>query len=143
LKERREGQFQHIWRLSEPVPKVAIDHRRSHLQHEMGSPLRPTHLLVLDHPLCDQRIDRGFRQTRRYPSTRPVPCSVVHNGGPIRADVGRQLLAKAVDPGGGEIAVLAQVIHIRDDAIKSGDRPVTVHSIAASKSSAIFLGLIT
>jgi hypothetical protein len=35
----------------------------SDLQHEMSAPLRPAHLLVIDHPLCDERIDRTFRQT--------------------------------------------------------------------------------
>jgi hypothetical protein len=63
--------------------QVAIHHAGSNLQHEMNATLRPPHLLVLDHPLCHQRTNGGFRQTRRNPSTTQVARAVVDNGGPI------------------------------------------------------------
>jgi hypothetical protein len=80
----------------------------------MSAPLRPTHLLILDHPLGGQGIDRRFRQAGCDPSARPVPGAIVDNGVPGGADICEKLLSKAVEPGGRKIAVLAQVIHIRD-----------------------------
>jgi len=58
-----------MWLLSKPLSQVAIHHSGSDLQHEMSATLRPAHLLLLHHPSSDQRIDSGFRQTRRDPST--------------------------------------------------------------------------
>jgi hypothetical protein len=71
----------------------------------LGAPLRPTDLLVLDHPLCDKRSDCGFGQARRNPSTRPISRSVVCNCGSIRADVGQQLLFEAMLPSGGKVLI--------------------------------------
>jgi hypothetical protein len=59
LKDRGDGQYRQVWLLPKPLPQVAIHYGGSHLQHEMSACLRPPHLLALDDPFCDQRIDRG------------------------------------------------------------------------------------
>ena len=57
-------------------------------------------MLALDHPFRNQGIDRGFRQAGRNAAPRSISRAIIDKRGPIGADVGQKLLAKAVEPGG-------------------------------------------
>ena len=72
----------------------------------------PAHLLAFDHPFRNQGIDGGFRQAGRNAAPLPISRAIVDKRGPIGADVGQKLLTKTVEPGGGKIAPLPQLVHI-------------------------------
>jgi len=63
----------------------------------------PAHLLAFDHPFRNQGIDRGFRQAGRNAAPRSISRAIIDKRGPIGADVGQKLLAKAVEPVSGGI----------------------------------------
>jgi len=79
-------------------------------------------LLVFDHPFRKQGIDRGFRQASRYATPCPISRAIIDKRAPIGADVGQKLLTKAVESGGGKIALASQLVHIHDNLFERADR---------------------
>jgi Transposase DDE domain len=59
--------------------QVLIEDLSAHLQQEMRAALRPPHLLLLDHPSADDRIDRRFseRCRDRLAVARPVTVELI------------------------------------------------------------------
>ena len=79
-------------------------------------------MLAFDHPFRNQGIDGGFRQAGRNAAPLPISRAIVDKRGPIGADVGQKLLTKTVEPGGGKIAPLPQLVHILDNLFKHANR---------------------
>ena len=48
--------------------------------------------------------------------------AIIDKRGPVGADVGQKLLTKAVEPGGRQIALASQLVHIHDNLFARADR---------------------
>src|SRR6266508_4401293 len=72
--------------------QLVVEHPRAHLQEEVGVVWRPARLLLLDHALAHDLVDRGLDKSARFRRrTRPLvsrrPRIVCPNGSTNRSTV--------------------------------------------------------
>ena len=58
---------------------LAVQHARANLQQEMGAPLAPLHLLLLDHALADHLVDSRFLKAGADAFALAVPLAIVRD----------------------------------------------------------------
>jgi hypothetical protein len=70
---------------------------------------RPPHLLLLHHPLADEGIHCRLGEDRGNAEPGSVTLSIVDNRTSVRADIGQELNAEAVQPCDREPALMSVV----------------------------------
>jgi hypothetical protein len=85
--------FLKVWiPVTKGVFPVLIEHAGPDLQQEMGSALRPLHLLLLYHALAYHLIDRRLLEVRADQFTVAVTLAVVWDELPVLTNVGVEFL---------------------------------------------------
>ena len=69
----------------EVVGEVAVEHTGADLQEQVGALGRPAHLLLLDHTLADNLIDRRLSEGRGDPLAVAIPVAVFRDVGAVVA----------------------------------------------------------
>jgi hypothetical protein len=66
--------------MTECVFQSPIEHMNANVEKPLDGIPVPSHLLFLDHPFCDNFIDRRLDKPRRDPLTGAVPLTVIGHG---------------------------------------------------------------
>ena len=94
---RNEGLPWLNWRLvGETVCKIAVGDGDANLKEQVCPSFRPTHLLLLDHPHCDQVVHARFSGRGSDPLPFAISCAVIGNRTPVLLNVDAQVQQTAV-----------------------------------------------
>jgi hypothetical protein len=93
---------------TKPITQFAVYFGCPNLHQHVGTVLGPAHLLLLHHPLGDQRINRRLGKGSCDAQAGTVAGSIVDDGTAVRTDVGQKLRTEIVQAPDTEIVFPAQ-----------------------------------
>ena len=98
---------------SEDLFKSIVQDVDSHREKRLNGVPIPAHLLLLDHPFCDDLIHRGLNPSRLNRLLGPVSLAVIWQGVPVRTQILQQIPQRR-----------GQARELWRSSLTAGDQPV-------------------